>query len=320
MKKMTTRLLALCMAVLLLATCASAAYHVKQVDQADALNYLGLFLGTGKSYALEAKLNRSQSITLILRMLGEATAAEAGTYKHPFKDVPAWASAYVAYAYEKGYVKGYNATTFGGSDPVTDYQYLTMVLRALGYSDSGDNPDFTYRKSAVLARQLGLVSTTADNTNFVRGDAVEIFWNAMSAKLKNSDDTLSDRLISQKVFTKEQFETACDYAENGRPDSPNKPETGKTDESDDDKTDDSNGGNNGGNGNDDSGKKNPEDYTWEEYLAMTDEEKKAFIQSFSDPMDFFEWQEKAQAAYEKEHPSIDGGNGTIDIGDLTGNS
>lgn len=320
MKKMTTRLLALCMAVLLLATCASAAYSVKQVDQADALNYLGLFLGTGKSYALEAKLNRSQSITLILRMLGEATAAEAGTYKHPFKDVPAWASAYVAYAYEKGYVKGYNATTFGGSDPVTDYQYLTMVLRALGYTDSGENPDFTYRKSAVLARQLGLVSTTADNTSFVRGDAVEIFWNAMSAKLKNSDDTLSDRLISQKVFTKEQFETACDYAENGRPDSPNKTETGKTDDSADNKPDDGNNGSSGNNGNNDSGKKDPEDYTWEEYLAMTDEEKQTFLQSFSDPMDFFKWQEEAQAAYNKEHPSIDGGNGTIDIGDLTGNN
>lgn len=317
MKKMTTRLLALCMAVLLLATCASAAYHVKQVDQADALNYLGLFLGTGKSYALEAKLNRSQSITLILRMLGEATAAEAGTYKHPFKDVLAWASAYVAYAYEKGYVKGYNATTFGGSDPVTDYQYLTMVLRALGYTDSGENPDFTYRKSAVLARQLGLVSTTADNTTFVRGDAVEIFWNAMSAKLKNSDDTLSDRLISQKVFTKEQFETACDYAENGRPDSPNKTETGKTDDSADNKPDDgNNNNNNNNNGNHNSGEKKAEDYTWEEYLAMTGEERQKHFEMFDSLDAYLEWMDKAEAAYNKEHPTIDVGDGSIDIGDI----
>ena len=312
MKKITTRLLALCMAVLLLATCASAAYSVKQVDQADALNYLGLFLGTGKSYSLEAKLNRSQSITLILRMLGESTAAEAGTYKHPFKDVPTWASAYVAYAYEKGYVKGYNDTTFGGSDPVTDYQYLTMVLRALGYTDSGDKPDFTYRKSAVLAKQLGLVSSTADNANFVRGDAVEIFWNAMSAKLKNSDDTLSDRLISQKVFTKAQFETACDYAENGRPDSPNKPETSKTDESDDNKPDESNNNNN----NNTSGEKKAEDYTWEEYLAMTGEERQKHFEMFASLDAYLDWMEKAEAAYNKEHPTIDVGDGSIDIGDI----
>ena len=72
MRKIITRVLALCLAVMMLMTCASAAYNARQINQADALNYLSLFLGTGKGYSLEAPLNRSQSITLILRMLGEA--------------------------------------------------------------------------------------------------------------------------------------------------------------------------------------------------------------------------------------------------------
>ena len=44
MKKIITRVLALCLAVMLLMTCASAAYHARQINQADALNHLGLFL------------------------------------------------------------------------------------------------------------------------------------------------------------------------------------------------------------------------------------------------------------------------------------
>lgn len=299
MKKTISRLLALCLAVLLLMTCAAATYNVKQIDQADALNHLGLFFGTGKGYALEAKLNRSQSITLIVRMLGETAEAEKGGYTHPFTDVPAWADKTVAYAYQKGYIKGYSATRFGGTDAVTDYQFLTMVLRALGYSDSGATPDFNYRKSAVLGQKLGLVSTTEDDTDFVRGDAVEIFWNAMSVKLKNSDLTLSERLIEQKVFTQTQFNTAMDYAKNGKP-----------------VTDTSTGGSKGTTV--DPNKK-AQDVTWEEYEAMTGEQRQAHFEKFASPEAYLKWMTDAKAAYDKAHPTIDvGKDGTIDIGEIIG--
>ena len=299
MKKTISRLLALCLAVLLLMTCAAATYNVKQIDQADALNHLGLFFGTGKGYQLEAKLNRSQSITLIVRMLGETAEAEKGGYTHPFTDVPAWADKTVAYAYQKGYIKGYSATRFGGTDAVTDYQFLTMVLRALGYSDSGATPDFNYRKSAVLGQKLGLVSTTEDDTDFVRGDAVEIFWNAMSVKLKNSDLTLSERLIEQKVFTQTQFNTAMDYAKNGKP-----------------ATDTSTGGSKSTTV--DPNKK-AQDVTWEEYEAMTGEQRQAHFEKFASPEAYLKWMTDAKAAYEKLHPTIDvGKDGTIDIGEIIG--
>lgn len=298
MKKMISLLLTLSLSASLLLTCAAGTYNKKQIDQADALNHLGLFLGTGQGYELEARLDRSQSITLILRMLGEIAKAEKGGYTHPFTDVPKWADKYVAYAYEKGYVKGYSATTFGGTDQVSDFQYLTMVLRAMGYSDSGETPDFDYRKSAVLGRELGLVPSAGDDPDFVRGNAVEIFWNAMSTKLKNSDETLSERLIAQKVFTQAQFNTASSYAKNG------KPSSGGT----------SSGGATSGGTTDDT---KPKTLTWEEYNALSGEKQYAYFQSFSDPMDFFAWQEEAKAAYDKAHPTIEvGKDGTIDLGDL----
>lgn len=306
MKKIISLLLTLSLSASLLLTCAAGTYNKKQIDQADALNHLGLFLGTGQGYELDARLDRSQSITLILRMLGEIAEAEKGGCKHPFTDVPEWADKYVAYAYEKGYVKGYSATTFGGTDQVSDFQYLTMVLRAMGYSDSGETPDFDYRKSAVLAKELGLVTSADDDPDFVRGNAVEIFWNAMSTKLKNSEETLSERLIAQKVFTQAQFDTASSYAKNGKP-------TGGGSSS---------GGTSSGGSTPaptpDSSKK-PQDYTWEEYQAMDAAGKTAFINSFDDPMKFIEWQQKAEADYKAAHPSTEIDNGeSIDLGKLTG--
>lgn len=308
MKKIISLLLTLSLSASLLLTCAAGAYNKKQLDQADALNHLGLFLGTGQGYELDARLDRSQSITLILRMLGEIAEAEKGGYTHPFTDVPKWADKYVAYAYEKGYVKGYSATTFGGTDQVSDFQYLTMVLRAMGYSDSGETPDFDYRKSAVLGRELGLVPSAGDDPDFVRGNAVEIFWNAMSTKLKNSDETLSERLIAQKVFTQAQFNTASSYAKNGKPSSGGTSSGGTTSGGT------TSGGTTSGGTTDDT---KPKTLTWEEYNALSGEKQYAYFQSFSDPKDFFAWQEKAKADYEKRHPTIEvGKDGTVDIGDL----
>lgn len=302
MKKIISLLLTLSLSASLLLTCAAGAYNKKQLDQADALNHLGLFLGTGQGYELDARLDRSQSITLILRMLGEIAEAEKGGYTHPFTDVPKWADKYVAYAYEKGYVKGYSATTFGGTDQVSDFQYLTMVLRAMGYSDSGETPDFDYRKSAVLAKKLGLVPGAGEDPDFVRGNAVEIFWNAMSTKLKNSDETLSERLIAQKVFTQAQFDTASSYAKSGKPSSGGTSSGGTT------------SGGTTPTPTPDSGKK-PQDYTWEEYQAL--EDKDAFVSSFDNLADFMAWQQAAKAEYDaKQNVVKPGKDGTIDLGDL----
>lgn len=302
MKKIISLLLTLSLSASFLLTCAAGAYNKKQIDQADALNYLGLFLGTGQGYELDARLDRSQSITLILRMLGEIAEAEKGGYTHPFTDVPKWADKYVAYAYEKGYVKGYSATTFGGTDQVSDFQYLTMVLRAMGYSDSGETPDFDYRRSAVLAKKLGLVPSPGDDPDFVRGNAVEIFWNAMSTKLKNSEETLSERLIAQKVFTQAQFDTASSYAKNGKPSSGDTSSGGTT------------SGGTTPTPTPDSGKK-PQDYTWEEYQAL--EDKDAFVSSFNNLADFMAWQQAAKAEYDaKQNVVKPGKDGTIDFGDL----
>ena len=307
MKKLMTMLLALCMTASLL-TGMVGAYTAEEQNEADALNHLGLFLGTGQGYELDAKLDRSQSVMLLVRMLGKLETAETGRDTNPFTDVPKWADKVVSYAYTNGLVKGYGPTTFGGKDTVSDFQYLTMVLRALGYDDSAETPDFNWRKSRELAKELKLVDSTADDTNFDRGSVVDVFWKALNTNCKGSTKTLAARLIEQGVFTQAQFDEAAKIAKNGLKTGSNTGTTGNN----------GNSGNNGSNnGNSSTEEKKPEDYTWEEYQAMSAEEQYKFFESFSDPKDFFAWQEKAKADYEKRHPTIEvGKDGTVDIGDL----
>lgn len=308
MKKMLSLLLAVCLLATMLVLPAGAA-TTQEYNAADALNSLGLFLGTTRGYELDSSLTRNQSAMLLVRMLGELTEAETGKYTHPFDDVARWASNVVAYAYTNNLVKGYNATKYGGEDTVTDVQYLTIVLRVLGYTDSGASPDFKYRESRRLGKTLGLVDSEQSDANFTRGDAVDIFWRALNTNLKNENRTLAQRLIEQKVFDEAAFATAVEYAKNGNPGSTEerKPDTG----SDSGKTDDGK--------KNDSGEKKLEDTTWEEYQAMTAAEQYAFFQKFKTPEAFFAWQEKAKAKYDKNQKVIEAGeDGTIDLGDLVG--
>ena len=111
------------------------------MNSANGLSQLRLFKGVGTfadgtvNFDLGRPATRVEALVMLIRLLGKEAEAEAGNWKHPFTDVPAWADKYVGYAYEKGLTKGSTATTFGTGN-ATAQMYLTFVLRALGYSDA----------------------------------------------------------------------------------------------------------------------------------------------------------------------------------------
>ena len=134
---MKKQLLSLLLAGTLLTTAAphAGAYTQQQKNAADELYTLGLFYGTEKGYELDRTLSRQEAVAMLVRMTGKEAAALNGTYQSNFTDVALWASGYVGYAQAAGLVSGYDATHLGAEDTVTAEQYLTFVLRALGYSD-----------------------------------------------------------------------------------------------------------------------------------------------------------------------------------------
>ncbi len=214
MKKTITALF-LALALIIMSVAVYAAGN-SDVNTADALNELGLFLGTGNGYELEKGLGRAEGVTLLVRMIGKEEAAKNNTYVNNFTDVPEWAAGYVGYAFENGITNGTGETTFAPDLAMTDYMFLTLVLRALDYSDKGEAPLFTWDNPYALAYELKLIETADPDTDFSRGDAIKVFWDAMDVKLYNSESTLADRLVEQGVFTAEELVKAIDIYENGR--------------------------------------------------------------------------------------------------------
>lgn len=178
----------------------AAAYTPEQKQAADELYELGLFRGTDAGYELDSRLTRAQAVTLLVRLLGMEETAQSGTWETPFDDVPAWAESYVGYAYEHQLTNGTGAHTFGPDLPVTDNMFLTLVLRALGYTDSGENAQFVWSEPYLAAQQAGLIASAQADEDFTRGDAVMIFKNAMDAEIRGTESTLHEHLLLSGVI------------------------------------------------------------------------------------------------------------------------
>ena len=156
----------------------------------------GLFLGSDGSFDLDNQLTRAEGVVMVIRILGKEAEAGATTFATNFTDVPEWAKSYVAYAVQNGIVNGYNATTFGSSDPMTAAQFITLALRAMGYKDG---EDFTWNTSYDKALEIGLIGSSCHaqysrSNLFVRDDAAVIAYNAVFTAPTNAGGRLADTL------------------------------------------------------------------------------------------------------------------------------
>ena len=177
---------------------------------ADGLKALGLFKGSdtayGSGYDLEAKPTRIQALIMFLRLIGEEQAALSTTAACPFTDVPAWCQPYVAYAYEQGLTKGVDdaAMLFGTADYVTAGQYVTFILRALGYQDSGDTPDFTWDTALQRGMDLGILTAgeykMLVEEPFLRAQVAYLSYFALDHTYKDRAETLQTQLTTSGVL------------------------------------------------------------------------------------------------------------------------
>ena len=188
------RTITIILAVLLLATLplqASAA-HVSGTEAADVLAALGLFQGTGDGYHLERAATRAEAAVMMLRLIGKEAEALAETDECPFED-GGWAAPQLTYAWKNGLVTGRSETHFAGAEPVSSRDWLTMLLRVLGYSEA--DGDFTWRSSIAFADGLGL--THGEYTaacEFLREDLALTAYTALTLPMKDGGRTLIQQL------------------------------------------------------------------------------------------------------------------------------
>lgn len=172
-------------------------------ELANALKEMGLFKGGDTAYGdglmLENAPTRIEGLIMFLRLLGEEEAALAVTDPCPFVDVPEWCQNYVTYAYAKGYTKGVGADSpelyFAPYVTITAGEYMTFVLRALGYQDSGDNPDFQWDSALLRSLELGCITDgeykLLVEEPFLRAQVAYVSYYALDAKMKSGGTLLS---------------------------------------------------------------------------------------------------------------------------------
>ncbi len=188
------------MAVLLCVLFATVAFAADFEKCASELSEIGIFKGTDKGYELDREPTRAEAAVVLVRLLGGEEEALSLSYTAPFGDVPDWAKPYVQYLYDAGFTKGMSETSFGASDLCTKEQYVTFLLRILGYVE-GEDGDFEYGDDARwLAEDIRLL----DGVNypwygFYRDNMVAITYTALALPVKPLTATSDEVILLEKL-------------------------------------------------------------------------------------------------------------------------
>lgn len=199
-KSMKKRIISLFLAVLIVCSMIPNAFAASNeaLDAANTLRALGLFKGVGTDasgapvFELDRAPTRHEAVTMLVRLLGKEDEALAGNWETPFTDVDDWAKPYVGYAYANGLTNGTGKDTFGGKDPVSATQYLTFVLRALGYQSGSD---FKWDAAWELTDKLGITNGSyGASSAFTRGDVAIVSLAAINTPIRYEGRTILDRM------------------------------------------------------------------------------------------------------------------------------
>lgn len=168
---------------------------------AEALREMNLFLGTDKGFELERPMTRAEAAVMLVRFFGAEEKALAGSYKHPFTDVPEWADKYVGWLYVSGLTNGVAPTLYGSQQPVTAWQYATFITRAL-------QDDEAIPSGLIKEDEISAIDT---NKKFIRADAAIMSVRALGCQYTKNENyrPLADVCIERELFTAEEFGNAC---------------------------------------------------------------------------------------------------------------
>ena len=129
--------------------------------------------------------------------MGKTDEARQTVSQTHFLDVDAWAVPYVGYAYQQGITAGVAADRFGAQQNVTATEFLTFLLRCLGYENGRD-----FRWDDALRKTDWIGVTRGEYTNgqtFTRADAVVVCERALHAFCRNSRETLAEQVLGMAL-------------------------------------------------------------------------------------------------------------------------
>ena len=215
MKKFLSVALALAMTLSLVVVGASAKSYtdnskIKYGEAVDVVSGVKIVDGyTDGSFNPGATLTRGAAAKIICNMmLGPTTAATLGVSSAPFKDVSTKNvfAGYIAYCAKQGIINGYTDKTFRPAGTVNGYQFMKMLLGALGYDGSiegftGSNWEVTVAKLASNLKLFsGLSGTFAGSKAMTREEACLYAYNTLTATMVEYENKGSEIIINGVVY------------------------------------------------------------------------------------------------------------------------
>ena len=223
LKKILALALALVMSLSLMATANAFTDDDSITDTYETavtvLSGLKVFQGYDDgSFLPQGAITRAEVAAIIYRIVtGDVADTQVGIYAdyNKFDDVAStsWYAGYVNFCANAEYIKGYDARTFGPNDPVTGYQALAMILRALGYDKNGEFTGTNWQvQTAAVGENRGItknISAGTLGTAATREVVAEILFRAILVEKVNYTPAfgyqLDDTSIGWDTFELEEI-------------------------------------------------------------------------------------------------------------------
>lgn len=186
---------------------------LKYENEAKVLNDLGLMQG----YGLEDKVNRTQGLIFAIKAAGKAAEVEAMTDEKAAAilaekvvdadQVPTWAVKWVAYAVDKGYTSGVDASVapkvkFAPLQEVSGTSFLVWLMKiGMGYEVGTDTAVSEAVNAGVIT--LNQAMELGTKAELIRDDAAGILYGACKNGVCADGTRFIESLIKAGFITKD---------------------------------------------------------------------------------------------------------------------
>jgi hypothetical protein len=213
---MTVLTLALILGSISVASAASGKVNLTDIadnanEEAIQVAYdLGIVTGTPEgAYEPEKAVNRAEFAALIVRALAIPESALASYSSTTFKDTSGytWAVPYLAVLQQRGIMKG---DGYGNAMPgrtISPNEAVTMVLRAIGYTDNASVLVGQWPANYVaLGQNQTLYEKVASDTQMNKASAAQMIYNALTVQLVQVDANSTVSYLWDRLVDNEQAE------------------------------------------------------------------------------------------------------------------
>jgi hypothetical protein len=189
MKKSFSLILAIALVFSMVTPMAFAA----EKSAGEYLAEIGVIKGSLSGDLMENETWKRQDVTVILsRLLGAEDEAQKTAKSHTFADVTdPYYDGYISWGKENGYFQGHSEVRFGYNEEITMYDFLAVMLRALGVDTTGDN----YANVPQLAVEYGLIDSADQDLSVAatRGEYYVVIVTTLNAEVEDGV-TLGEKL------------------------------------------------------------------------------------------------------------------------------